>query len=275
MITKLLFSAFIIVTSFCSCATYRYIYSASPPNNPYFTKKGESKLTAYYSSSTDDNASSYHNGGIDLHGAYAISNHLAVTIGYFGRREHDMYAAGSDGPFDNSKVQYKRNLIEAGGGYFIALNRNKTFTANLYAGVASGKFLIDDNGEIVTGSNYTRYHKSNITKWFFQPSINFLPSKNVRLSLILKSNFVHYGNIKTSYTDYEMQYFHLDEIKDRTLNFIEPAFNIQFGISKIPWLKLDYTASALYNNSYTHSNIRQNNASIGLSVDFSKMKKRK
>lgn len=152
-----------------------------------------------------------------MHAPYAISDHWALTTSYLIRREKDIYNSGSNGPFDHSRAKYKRNLVELDGGYFISLNKNKTIIANLYAGTATGKFLIDDHGEIFSGTNYIRYHKSHISKWFFHPSLNFLPSKNVRLALILKSSYVHFGNITTSYTDYELQYFKLDQIACRTV----------------------------------------------------------
>jgi len=45
-----LIASAIVMAFFFSCNTPRYIYSPSPPNNPYFKEKGDSKLAAYYSS---------------------------------------------------------------------------------------------------------------------------------------------------------------------------------------------------------------------------------
>ncbi len=123
--------------------------------------------------------------------------------------------------------------------------------------------------------NYSRDHNANITKYFLQPSFNFRPLKNFRLSLILKNSFVHYGNIKTSYTETELQYFNLDKLTNKTIFFIEPALNVQLGLNRYPWLKLDGTVAGVSNNNaYTENNVRQNNISIGLSFDFSKMVKK-
>ena len=129
MKNKLLLSAIIIVTCLSSCATYRYIYSASPPNNPYFREKGESKLAGYYSSSDDNTTTNGTAGGWDLQGAYAISNHWAVTAAYFSRREKDVYDYISYNS-QSSVVKYKRNLFDIGGGYFVPLNAKKTITFN-------------------------------------------------------------------------------------------------------------------------------------------------
>ncbi len=65
----------IAIPIFSSCSTYRYIYSASPANTPYFTKKGESKLTGYYSGSSENRLTDKYAHGYDLQGAYALSDH--------------------------------------------------------------------------------------------------------------------------------------------------------------------------------------------------------
>jgi hypothetical protein len=272
MRNKILIS--LIVFALSSCSTFRYIYSASPANNPYFTRKGETKLTGYYSSG-GNNTRLEKADGFDLQAAYAIGDHWAVTTGYFNRRELDIYPYSRyNSPFDSSKINYKRNLFDIGGGYFVALNQKKTITFNLYGGIASGKFSFEDNGTN-NGANYNRFHNSNITKWFFQPSVNFMPGKYFRFAVILKTSFVHYGNIQTSYTREEQKYFSLDRIANQTLTFGEPEYNIQFGLPKYPWVKLDAAVSGASHHFSTDSqlDIRGNNTSIGLTFDFSKIKR--
>ncbi|MDQ2864492.1 MAG: hypothetical protein M3R50_12770 [Bacteroidota bacterium] len=266
-----LFAASIIISSIflCSCATYRYIYTASSPNNPYFVKKGESKLSASYSASSNGQADEAYAGGINLQGAYSMSDHWAIAGTYFNSREKDVYGSGSE-PFDSSTVKYKRNLFELSAGYFTFLDKHKNITFNLYGGMGYGKFSIDDNGEISTGVDYGRFHKTNITKWFLQPAFNFRPLKNFRLALILKTSLVHFGDIKTSYTAYELNYFKLDRFTNKTIFFFEPAWNFQFGLQKYPWVKLDGTFSGVSDNAYTESNVRQSNFSIGLNFDFTR-----
>jgi len=260
---------------FTSCTTYRYIYTASPANNPYFKEKGESKLTAYYSSAGGNRLTRVHAHGTDLQGAYAIGNNWALTIGYLNRREKDVYSQHYN-LYDSSVVQYKRNLFDVGGGYFIPLNKKKDITANLYGGFASGKFSFKDNGLDDSHSFYSRYHESKITKWFFQPSINFMPGENIRFSFAAKFSYVHYGKIQTSYTSDELQYFGLDRIANRTISFFEPSLNLQFGVPEYPWIKIDAVFSGT-SNVYGNPrlDVRSPNGSIGLSFDFSKLKKKK
>jgi len=282
----LLSTVIILGYSFCSCNTSRYIYSASAPNNPYFSKKGESKLTAYYSS-TGKNSGSYgdfspmhktdYSNGWDLQGGYAIGNHIAIIAGYYNKKEKDVYDNSGDfSPFNSSTVKYQRHLFETGVGYFVALNRKKTITVNFYTGAGGGKFSFDDNGIDTANLNYSRYHSAGITKWFLQPSLNFMPGDYIRLSFVLKYSFVHYGKINTSYTAEELKDFSLDGIANKTLPFYEPAWNIQFGLPKYPWIKLDITFSSATGVDPSFADrVRHVNSSIGLSLDFSKMKQKK
>lgn len=267
----------ITTTTLYSCSTYRYVYSASPANNPYFTKKSESKLTGYYSSSNNNQLTKEFARGVDLQAAYAIGNHWALTTGYFNRREKDVYNYSSyNSPFDSAIVKYKRNLFDIGGGYFISLNSKKTVTFNLYGGMAFGKFSFIDNGQS-NATDYSRFHDSRITKWYFQPSVNFMPGNYFRFSLIVKTSFVHYGNIQTSYTPEEQKYFSLDKIANKTLSFGEPELNIQFGLPKYPWVKLDAVVSGASHSFSAESrlDVRSSNASIGLNFDLSKIGKKK
>lgn len=271
----------IVVILLNSCSSYRYIYSASPPNNPYFTGKGDSKLTAYYSEGDNsDQLSGEKDDGFDVQGAYAMGNRWAVTTSYFHRRERDIYTFNSNNIFDSSRVNYKRNLVDVGGGYFMPVNFKKTITFNLYGGLALGKFSIKDNG-VSNGANYSRYHNSAITKWFFQPSVNFMPGKYFHFSIALKNSFVHYGNIQTSYTAEELKYFSLDKIANKTLPYLETSFDFQLGLPEYPWVKLDAAISGASQPYGGNGSIAEEprlrtrgfNGSIGLNFDFSKIKK--
>ncbi|MEI9807293.1 MAG: hypothetical protein WDO16_05080 [Bacteroidota bacterium] len=261
---------------FTSCNSPRYIYTPSPPNNPYFTEKGQSKLAAYYSSGGDDNTiSGEKNNGLDVQGAYAISNNWALTAGYSGRKERGVYSYAEYNFFDSSVVDYKRSLVDMGGGYFLALNERRTVSFNLFGGLGFGKFSFTDKGIDKMRAGYNRFHSSNIVKWYAQPSLNALPGKYFRASFIFKFSFLHYGNISTSYTSDELQYFFLDKINNKTLFFFEPSFNMQIGIPKCDWLKIDggftFSTDPYDNNSRIEA--RSFNASVGLSVDLSQLKK--
>ncbi len=257
----------IVILSSCSTSN-RYIYTATPPNNPYFIKKGESKLAGYFSNSwSNGDFSTRRADGWDLQSAYAISNHWAVTAGYLNRREIDGYSNNNlEGPF----VKYKRNLFDLGMGYFLALDTNKQVTLNLYGGIALGTFSFTDE-------KYGKFHKSSITRPYFQPSINFMPTPNFRMSFGSRLSFVHYVNIQTSYTQNEMEELTLNLIDNRTVTFIEPAFNMQFGFRGYSGAKIDFTLSGTSQPFRTERTLlysRRSNISVGLSFDLSKMQKK-
>ena len=258
----------IVMTCLSSCTTpYRYIYTATPPNNPYFIEKGESKLAGYYSNSwNNEDVSTRKSGGWDFQGAYAISNHWAVTAGYLHRREIDGYSDYNSNS-EGFLINYKRDLFDIGAGYFLALDKKKVLTFNLYGGVALGKFSFTDG-------DYNRFHKSSITKPYFQPSLNYMPTPNFRMSFGSRFSFVHYGNIQTNYTPDEINELALSLIDNRTIFYIEPAFNMQFGFRAYPGAKVDFTISGT-SRPFKDERIllysRTSNVSIGLSFDISKM----
>ena len=269
---------FVFVISMCglsSCTTYRYIYAASPANSPYFNEKGQSKLAGYYSNNIGGSQMRGYAEGFDIHGAYAIGNHWALTAGYFNRKEEDSNINNYNIPFASSAIRYKRNLLGVGAGYFIAVNPAKTITFNLYGGMDFGKFSFTENG-LENGIPGERFHNSNITKWFFQPSVNFMPGKYFRASLIFKKSFVHYGGITTNYTADELAYYSLDAIANKTVFFSEPALDMQFGVPPVHWLKFELMWSSISNPIYENTRlaVRSFNFSMGLCIDFSKMREK-
>jgi hypothetical protein len=266
----------VAICLFGSCNTPRYIYSPSPPNNPYFKEKGESKLSAYYSSDGDNNTlNDEKNNGYDIQGAYAIASNWALTAGYFNRQERDFYTNGTYNFFESSAVNYKRSLTDIGGGYFLPLNAKRNISLNVFGGLAFGRFSFTDKGMDKQGLSYGRFHNSRIVKWYVQPSFNVMPGKYFRASFINKFSFAHYGNITTSYTDEELQYFYLDRINNKTVFFFEPTFNMQMGIPKCEWIKIDggFTFSSDPFEDVSRIEARNFNVSIGLSFDLSKLKK--
>ena len=259
-----------------SCTYSRYIYTASPANNPYFTEKGQSKLTGYYSNNADEDRNNGDNNtkskadGVDVQAAYAISKNWALTTSFYHRNEKDFTLESSENHF----VHYKRDLFEVGGGAFLPLNKRKSLTVNFFAGLAFGRFSFTDQN---ISQGYDRFHNAAITKFYFQPSFNYILDEYFRIGLILKPVFVHYGNIQSDYTEGEKESYGLNLIENNTVSFFEQEWNIQLGLPQIPWIKLDAALSTT--NPFLHDiqsfgSVRGGNVSIGLTFDFSKMKKK-
>ncbi|MBS1495994.1 MAG: hypothetical protein JSS85_03775, partial [Bacteroidetes bacterium] len=233
---------------------------------------------AYFTSSSNHILNNNYAHGVDVQAAYSLTNHLAVTSSFFYQKEKNVYNYFSsyNKPFDSSLVMYHRNLFDIGGGYFANLNRSNTLSINILGSYSFGKFSFNDNGLDSNGTNYSRYHSSNISRWYLQPAINFTPSEVVTVALIFKPTLVHYANISTSYSPSELDYFKLSNIQNKTKGFIEIATNLQVTIPECPWLKIDFILSRVGENTgIKPGTVRKFNASLGLCVDFSKMKTKK
>lgn len=263
----------------CSCSSPRFVYAPSPPNNPYFVSKGESKLAACISGGPANGSSNSglraKNNGYDLQAAYAIADHWAITASYFKRKERDIYGRYLYNYFDSSIVNYERHIADVGGGYFVPLNRARTVTFNVYGGLGLGKFSLKDNGVDKDGMVYSRFHSTAVTKWYLQASLNSIASDCFRAAFVGRFSFVHYGKILTSYTQDEIRYFNFDRIDDKTIGFFEPGLNFQLGLPNCKWLKMEGNLGFVSNHPFSDLSsieVRGFNASIGLNLDFSSLK---
>lgn len=274
---KLIAFAAIISLFAVSCRTPRYVYSPSLPNVPYFEEKGETKLSAYYAGTGKGDQGTGLHSGYDVQGAYAISDNWALTAGLFKRKERDTYwlfVQDSYNIFDSSVVNYKRNLVELGGGYFTPVNRGETIFFNVYSGVGFGKFSIDDKG-FNAGAAYSRKHTNKILKWYIQPGVNFMTSEYFRFSLVSRISFVHYSRSATNYTTDELAYFRLNKINDGWLSFFEPTLNIQAGVPGCDWLRLEAGLTLSTDPEDNYLEARSFCPFIGLSFDLSKTRIKK
>ena len=273
---KIIILLLLITTTIISCRSPRFVYSPAPPNNPYFREKGESKLAAYYSTSGSGNdLQNEYNDGLDLQAAYAVSDNWALTADYFKRNEKDVFSDYENSFVDSSIVRYDRNISSFGAGYFTPLTKDKDIVFNVFGGLGFGKFSFTDVGQD-NGVIYNRYYNSHLTKWYIQPSVNFFGGNYFRTGLIGKVSWVHFGDISTSYTPSELEYYGLQLLPGKTLSFFEATLNMQVTLKKINWLYLDggLTVSTDPFDDETYLEARNFNASIGFSIDFSKIKKK-
>lgn len=277
MIQKDLILLLLICLTIISCRTPRFVYSPAPPNNPYFRERGESKLAAYYSTGADANElTNEYNNGFDLQGAYAVSDHFALTADYFKRSEKDGIYEDNRTYFDTSVVRYKRRLTSIGAGYYTPITNDRKITMNVYGGLGFGKYSFSDDG-FDNGAGYHRDYSSDMTKWYIQPSINFFVGNYFRTGLISKVSWVRFNDIETSYTSAELSYLDLDRLPGRTLRFFEATWNVQVSFRNMNWFYLDggFTFSSdPFVNDDTNLEARNFNASIGISLDLSKIKRK-
>ncbi|MCW3115956.1 MAG: hypothetical protein JWM28_38 [Chitinophagaceae bacterium] len=259
---------------FSACRTPRYVYAPSPPNNPYFKKQGDSKISAYYAVGGNEGSNSgEQNRGLDVQAAYAVMDHWALSFDHFSRKERDIYNYYQNGIFDSSIVTYHRTITSFGGGYFCGLDKRRKITFNIYGGIGFGKFNINDKGIDDSAAPYTRFHRTNVTKWYLQPGFNFMPGRYFWCSFTTRFVFADYSAITTSYSPDEQVSLDLSNLGNRALFFFEPSFNMQFGLPKCPWLKINsgFAISAnmtrVRNADYLQYHSRTLTGYVGITLD--------
>ena len=274
-----LIATIILTALISSCSSPRYIYSSSPPNAAYLKEKGDSKLAAYYSAGsyqTSPQDQDGYNRGFDVQAAYALTDHWAVTASLFNRKERDAYDQKRASLFNNSTINYQRNLFEIGGGYFTTLDQTKTVGVSLFGGMGFGKFRMFDTGLTEQLDPYDRFHNSQIRKMFIQPALTIMPGRYFRMMIVHRFSYVHYGDISTSYTNDERDYFKLTQIENRTRHFGETTLGLQSALPGANWMSIEtsITLSTQPGIDYNWIRARGFNASIGLSFDIAKMLRR-
>lgn len=268
---NLIFILFLVIFS-SSCYSPRYVYSPAAQNIPLLNNKGDYKLGAFYSTGSLPSAKkNTYNNGLDVHTAYAISNHFGLMINEFLRWEkndgkNDFYFA------DSSTITYKRNLTELGIGYFTNITKDKNLKLQVFAGSAFGKSSIKDIF-LSNGSAVRKYHDSRITKFFIQPAILYNQSFNFSATLSSRFSAVSFEHIKTNYTKDELNNFLLDSLSGSTVFFWEPAMSYTFSFKKLKSIRFEVqtTLSVLLNHRFI--DYRSFNAAFGVLTDFSSHKK--
>jgi hypothetical protein len=243
---------------------------------PVLEKKGDSKLAFNYSfnpsaSRTKENVSTKGKvRGFDVQGAYAISKHWAIQLNYFNRKERN--AGDFDaGARDSVVLNYKRNLVEIGAGYFHALNNNKLSIFQIFAGVGFGKSNFTDEGRNQNNVYRSRFHNMQVTKIFIQPAFMIRSKENFSASLSSRHSFIFFKNIDTDYTTAELDNYKLDSLTIGPRIFWEPAVINNFGFKKLPGIQFEFQLGFAFLLSRRFVDARFFNFSAGISLDLPKL----
>ncbi len=276
---KILYFTFYIFV-LTSCYTPRYVYSPSAHNVPVFLKKGDTKLAADLSTNfskkntaegiVKDNKS----GGIDLQGAYAITNKFAVQLNY-SRRTEKNNGDFSVNNLDSSVINYKRSLTEIGVGYYSVLTNNQQAVFQVFAGIGFGKFGFTDIGRDQNNVFHNQFHQMNITKLYLQPSFTVRSKKNFVASLSSRFSVIYFHNIQTDYSATDLDNYKLDSLSYRPRLFWEPAVINTFGFKKLPGLQFEFQVDLSLLLSPLFIDYRAFNFSIGALFDVPKLLKKK
>jgi hypothetical protein len=247
------------------------MYAPAAPQAPMLSSKGETNITAMYSvggtgHSDDDKG---YNEGYDLQGAYAVSDHVALTASFSHRSERDSYKAGTLYTNTPADVWYIRNATELGMGYFAPSgSRNKSFF-DLYGGYGFGKFRLHESDQ-KTGGNVDLYHTTSIAKFYLQPGFHF-NSDISQTAISFRFTAADYYHIMSDYTPLQEDSFHMATIRNTTFVFLEPSLALRMWAPNAAWLRFEVQVSTsikLNNKAFYY---RSSYLSLGLSFDLSKI----
>ena len=270
----LFYIIFISSLGLFSCRTPRYVNAPAAVNAPDLQKAGDNKLGAYYSSNfgnkkLDDGFTQNKSKGYDLQAAYAITNHWALQASYFKRNEKSENEVNRGSLFYSSLL-YNRKSADAGIGYFTKLGNSSRNFFQVFAGGGTGKYEIKDISERDSIS-YNLFHTADVNKFYIQPAFIF-SFDNVSMGLVSRFSFVNYKKVETNYSEAQQLSFNLDGLEKRTLSFWEPAFVINAGMNSLPALRFEFQFGANFSFDNTYYDVKTGNVSLGLIMDFSKLK---
>ncbi len=266
---RLLASACLLSMLFSSCTLFRFAYSPTVQQIPAFKEKGESRITAIAASTLVGTENSY-----SLQGAYAVSNHFALTAAWNGSlRSQDELTTSSGSNTTTEVVKYNRSTAEFGAGIFYPISKDKQVFFELYGGYGFGKNHINDNMTSNSGTN--GFHHSKTNKFYFQPSFSFHPGNNFTITPALRFTSIGYTNIQTNYDNSELESYQLLEIANKRLFFVEPALMTSFGFESAPWFRIQAQMNVSLLTGTTNTNYRSNYFSVGFQFDPAKAIRKK
>ncbi len=258
----LIASAFMLCSLLSSCTLFRFAYSPTIQNIPAFKEKNEARINAAVASTAAGTENSY-----SFQGAYAITNHFALTASWNGslRSQDELTITNGSGTTSTEIVKYNRSTAEFGAGIFYPISKDKKVFFELYGGYGFGKNNIADN--VATNSGPNGFHNSNTNKFYFQPSFSFHPGNHFTITPVMCFTSIGYTDIKTSYDNTELESYQLLEIGSRRLFFVEPALMTSFGFESAPWFRIQAQMNVSMLTGSANTNYRSNYFSVGFQFD--------
>lgn len=268
-----LITLFIINIFFSSCYSPRYVYSPVTQNIPLLSQKKDFVSGACFAITSGGKQSLLKENntslGSDLHTSYAFTNHFAIMLNQYNRWEKN----GTGNDFfsgDSLSIKYKRSLTEIGGGYFTLSNTGNT-CLQLFGGFAFGKFDINERSYKL-GNNFSRFHRSGVTKFFIQPAIISGQKKHFTAAFSSRFSAVFYHNIQTDYSNTELDDYFLTGISKSPVIFWEPAMNYIFGFKKLKPIKFQVQTGIAILMNRRFVDYRSFNLGVGVVANFQKKK---
>jgi len=233
-----------IIGLLTSCSSHRYLYYVPTPNNPTFSKKGDSKISAEGVVGMQGGVES--DGGV-FQGAYAISNQWAVAYGFDYRVEKSGYIQSNQNSiltsnqninnyYNSSSVTVNRNSHEFAIGYFKSMNKLNSNIFSIYGGISIGRFNMDETGSDSSLNFYSRNMNCNLRKFFIQPAFTYHPNKFISFSVISKFSLINYHINNDNYTLGEKNYYKMNITNNDFFLDIEPTIYFSIGLKNIQFI---------------------------------------
>jgi hypothetical protein len=271
---------FFLPIAFCqllsSCYSPRYVYSPVAHNVPVLVQKGDSKLAFQYANNIGEKAKVTTLGkestgtGIDVQGAYAITNHLAVQAAYAHRSERN-FADFNIHSNDTSTIHYTRNLTEFGIGYYTFLNGNSRVIFQVFGGAGLGKSSFTDEYQPPGSPIHTRYFNMDVTRLYLQPALMIRYKNTFATSISSRISCIYFRNVATDYSEEELANYRLKDLGSGAEIFWEPAFVNTFGFKKLPGLQFELQLGMAFLLSERFVDYRTFNLSAGVVLDIPKL----
>jgi hypothetical protein len=206
-------------------------YLPNAQNIPLFRQAGDNTFVATGGSGMDDGSTM-----LDLQGAYALTNHLAVTGGFL---YHEQYNYSDEVTSLADATDFGTGtLFEVGGGYYQALGKVGSFT--LLGGFGNGRqlhgydtyttsFENDWETESIheTGGAMLRYNRL-----YIQPSIG-LTTKIVDLAFSTRISKTSYYDVQYDLTGQGDEYAALGSLPGLSCWWFEPALTFRLGYAPL------------------------------------------
>lgn len=206
-----------------SCGHSYYVPNLQ--NVPLFRQAGENLFVISSGSAVNDGSMM-----LDVQGAYAITDHIALSGAYLSSEQE----SSSEPELDNNKG----SMYEFGAGIYTPIGKFGSF--DFWGGWGSGKqrhryhtytsnydFMYETESILETGQANLRYNQL-----FVQTSIGF-KTKIVDLAFSTRLNRVSYNNVHFQIDEVGYEYLTLSRLSGTDFWWVEPAITLRLGYSPI------------------------------------------
>lgn len=234
---RLFFIVFFSITLLTSCyTTKRPLHALSAPLMPMLKNKGEAVAAANISLPFSGGTGSIKSStAIDIQAAYAFSSNFALAASYNMGNEkliqEDNLGFGFN-IFDT--LNFNRNKLELGVGYFNKIKPTTFFTYNIYAGFVIGKNAMSKSISANTNSFFNHQYLG----FYIQPSFHFFADKEFKLGAAIKFSSLYNTQLNTNYNANFRRQYNFFAAQNR-FSVLEVSGSAQYCNKDLPQLGLN------------------------------------